>query len=135
MKAGILEQVSEFQIADLPIGAVAAGAAVGGAGDAIAGVVSGFVPQAPTWAVKGGLAFLTARYGKGILGKGASQVGALFLSYDAVQELFNIRASVSNIITGITGKIVRRSPPRFTGAAGDRVQGVTGYYGAAMGVK
>jgi len=134
-KEGILSQVSKFEVMGLPLGAVASGAIVGGAGDAIAGVVTGFAPQAPTWSIKGGLAFLVAKYGKNLIGAGAAQVGALFLTYDAVQELFNIRASMANIISGITGKVVKQSPPRFTGSGGAAAVGSSSYYSKAMGGK
>lgn len=117
---GQLADVAKWQIASIPIGAVAVGAAVGGIGDAAAGLVRGFAPQAPSWAVKGALAWATINWGSKWLGKEAAQMGALFLTYDAVQELFNIRQSVANIVGGLTGKVVSFSPPAFTGAGGGR---------------
>lgn len=130
---GILSKVATYKIAELPVGAVAVGAVVGGVGDALAGVITGFVPSAPTWALKGGLAFVAAKYGEKFLGSSGAQVGALFLAYDAVQELFNIRASISNIIGGLTGKIVKHSPPQFTGAVKTNQVGSGAYYNKAFG--
>jgi hypothetical protein len=129
----LLSNLSTYKIADIPIGAVAVGAAVGGVGDAVTGVVTGFVPSAPSWAVKGGLAFVTAKWGDKLLGKSGSQVGTLFLAYDAVQELFNLRASVSNIIGGLTGKIVKHSPPQFTGPVKAKTAGSMNYYSRMTG--
>ena len=133
MKEGILSQVADFKVAGLQIGAVGAGAVIGGVGDALAGLVSGFAPMAPSWAVKGGLAWAVLQWFPRIVGTAPAQLGALFLTYDAVQELFNIRASVRNIVRGITGKVVSASPPRFTGAAGPGVVGSSSYYGRALG--
>ncbi len=134
-KEGILSQVAAFEIAGLPVGAVAAGAVVGGAGDALAGTVSALAPQVPSWALKGGLAWAVIKYLPNMVGNQAAQLGGLFLAYDSVQELFNIRASVSNIVGGVTGKIVRRSPPRFLGAKGDgkEVAASAGFYNEALG--
>lgn len=133
-KTGVLASITQFEVMGIPIGAVAAGAGIGGVGDAVSGILTGFVPQAPTWAVKGAMAFAVGRYGSKILGQHAAQVGTLFLAYDAIQELFNIRASVANIIGGLTGKVVRNSPPRFTGAGTGAKSTGGSYYKKAMGV-
>ena len=134
-KEGILSQVAAFEIAGLPVGAVAAGAVVGGAGDALAGTIGALAPQVPSWALKGGLAWAVIKYLPKLAGNQAAQLGGLFLAYDAVQELFNIRASASNIVGGLTGKIVHRSPPRFVGAGGDgkEVAASAGFYNEALG--
>lgn len=116
--ANILTGISDWRIFGLPVGAVAGGAIVGGVGDALSGAVVGLVPQAPSWAVKAATAWAVVQWGPKIIGKEVAQVGALFLTYDAVQELFNIRGSIANIIAGVTGKVVKHSPPAFTGAKG-----------------
>ncbi|KKN50491.1 hypothetical protein LCGC14_0632160 [marine sediment metagenome] len=100
----------------LPIGAVAGGAAIGGVGDVLSGVITGFVPQLPSWAVKAAAALGIMQYGGRFVGKEIAQLGGLFLTYDAVQELFNIRLSVANIVGGLTGRVIAHSPPAFTGA-------------------
>jgi len=133
-KEGVLAGLSEFKIAGLPIGAVAGGAVVGGVADAMAGLATGFVPQFPSWALKIALAWLVVSQGPRVLPKDMTQVAGLFLTYDAVQEAFNIRRSVANIISGVTGKIVAHSPPAFTGpAGGGRGQAGNDYYGSLGG--
>ncbi len=129
-KVGVLTQVADFEVVGLPLGAVGAGAVIGGVGDALAGVVTGFAPQAPSWVVKGGLAYVVLQFFPNLVGDKAAKIGALFLTYDAVQELFNIRASVRNIVGGITGKVVSASPPRFTGS---NPVGSSSYYSRALG--
>jgi len=131
--AGILQGVAKWEVFGLPFGAVATGAIIGGVGDVLAGVTTGFAPQAPSWAVKGALAFAVGKYAGRLVGTGAASIGALFLTYDAVQEIFNIRASTRNILGGITGNVVKQSPPRFMGANPGGV-GSGSYYGKAMGV-
>lgn len=100
-----LNNLATWKIADLPAGAVITGAAVGGVGDAATGLVRGFLPSAPSWAVKAGMAFLVAKYGKGILGTTGANVGALFLTYDAVQEMVDVRGKVNGIVSGLLSKI------------------------------
>jgi len=134
-REGILTQVAGFEIASIPIGAVAAGAVIGGVGDAVSGVVGGFAPQMPSWAVKGLLAWASIQWMPRLIGTQAAQLGGLFLTYDAVQELFNIRASVSNIVGGVVGRVVKASPARFAGAGGSKAKDLTGagYYEQALG--
>lgn len=126
-KEGMLSGLTEFRIMGLPLGAVAGGAAIGGVGDALAGLVTGFVPAFPSWAVKALSAFAVIQWGPRIVGKELAQLGGLFLTYDAVQELFNIRGSVANIVGGVTGKVIKQSPPAFTGAKAATTI-ATGYY-------
>lgn len=132
-KAGILSNLADWKVPvlELPVGAVAGGAVVGGVGDALAGLVTGFVPGFPSWAVKGVVAAAIIRYGPNVVGDAVAALGGLFLTYDAVQELVNIRGSTRNIVGGITGKIVTKSPPVLTGAGVDQLS--TGYYPGVAG--
>jgi len=116
-KEGVLSGIAGWRFGVFPIGAVATGAAVGGLGDAVSGLVQGFIPAVPSWVVKFGMAFMAFQWLPGLVGTQAAQMGGLFLTYDGVQELFNIRGSVSNIVGGITGKVVKQSPPTFQGAS------------------
>lgn len=116
---GILNGLTNIKVFDLPVGAVAGGAVVAGVGDVLTGIVQGATQnKIPSWAVKGLTAFAVVKWGHKLVGKEAAQIGGLFLTYDAVQEAFNVRSSVSNIVGGLTGRIVRNSPPQFTGPAG-----------------
>jgi len=97
-KAGILSGVAETKIAGIPLGAAATGALVAGAADA----VIGFLPASiPGWAIKGIGAFATLKWGANILGTVPAQTAALFLTYDAVQEFFDLRGLVSGLFSGI----------------------------------
>ena len=131
----ILTGISEWRIFGLPVGAVAGGAIAGGVGDALSGVVVSLVPQAPSWAVKAATAWAVAQWGPKIIGKEVSQVGALFLTYDAVQELFNLRGSIANIISGVVGGVKRQSPPVALGPKGviQPNAAARDYYSAAEG--
>ena len=127
-KEGVLSGLTDFKIAGLPLGTVAGGAVAGGVGDALAGVVSGFAPQFPSWAIKFAAAWGLMQWGGKLLGKDIAQIGGLFLTYDGVQELVNIRGSVSNVIGGMTGKLVKQSPPVLTGAKGSPATASNSYY-------
>lgn len=134
MKSAMLSNLAEFKLFGLPIGAVAGGAVVGGVGDAVTGLITGAVPQAPTWAIKAGLAFATVKWGPKIVGNAVAQTGGLFLTYDALQELFNLRSSISNVIGGLMGKVVHNSPPVLTGVgSAGPVAPSKSYYSAALG--
>ena len=135
MPNGILTGISEWRIFGLPVGAVAGGAIVGGVGDALSGAVVGLVPQAPSWAVKAAAAWAVVQWGPKIIGKEVAQVGALFLTYDAVQELFNLRGSIANIISGVVGGVKRQSPPVALGPKGviQPNAAARDYYSAAEG--
>ena len=100
-----LNSVADFKVFDLPIGAVGVGAVIGGVGDAVTGTVKASVPAIPGWAVKAGLAFATYKYAGKLVGKDAANIGALFLTYDAVQELVNIRGTVQAFTAGILAKL------------------------------
>ena len=127
-KEGVLSGLTDFKIAGLPLGTVAGGAVAGGVGDALAGVVTGFAPQFPSWAVKFLAAWGIMQWGPRIMGKDIAQIGGLFLTYDGVQELVNIRGSVSNVIGGMTGRLVKQSPPILTGARAAGLPAAAGYY-------
>ena len=105
---GFVAQLTEAQIFGLPVGAVVGGAAIGGVGDALSGVIRGFAPQFPTWAVKGVAALAIINWGPRLVGKDIAQLGGLFLTYDAIQELFNIRGSISGIVGKFTGQLTNR---------------------------
>lgn len=100
-----LNNIADFKVFDLPVGAVATGAAIGGVGDAVTTVATTAVPAVPKWAVKAGLAFATYKYAGKLIGRDAANLGAMFLTYDAVQELVNIRATVSGFTSGILAKL------------------------------
>ena len=136
MKSAMLESLAGFKLFGLPVGAVAGGAVIGGVGDAVTGVITGAVPQAPTWAIKAGLAFATVKWGPKLVGNAVAQTGGLFLTYDALQELFNLRSSIGNVIGGLMGKVVTQSPPQLTGAGKTHLQStssVADYYKKALG--
>ena len=102
---GFVAQLTDAQVFGLPIGAVVGGAAIGGVGDAVAGMISGFAPQVPSWALKGLAAMAIVNFAPRFIGKDIAQIGGLFLTYDAVQELFDIRGNVSGIVGQLTGRV------------------------------
>lgn len=100
-----MNSIADFKVFDLPVGAVGVGAVIGGVGDAVTGTAQGVVPQVPAWALKAGLAFATYKYAGKYVGKDAANIGAMFLTYDAAQELINVRGSVRNFTAGILAKL------------------------------
>ncbi|MEN8615209.1 hypothetical protein ABFB09_08040 [Dehalogenimonas sp. THU2] len=100
-----MKAISDFKVFDLPVGAVGVGAVVGGVGDAVAGAAQGVIPQAPAWAVKLGLAYATYKFGPSVIGRDAANLGAMFLTYDGVQEVVNIRGNVRTFTSGILSKL------------------------------
>ncbi len=108
-KEGILGGITKMEIAGIPIGAAAAGAAVAGIADGLIGLIPAKVPNVAARLV-GALA-LAKWGGKTFIGEDASQVAALLLTYDAVQETVNLRGVLSGLFTKI-GSTLR------TGVAG-----------------
>ena len=111
---GFVAQLTDAQIFGLPVGAVVGGAAIGGVGDALSGTLSGLVPQAPSWVVKAILALGVVNFlPKWVPGsKDIAQVGGLFLTYDAVQELFDVRGNISGMVGQLTGRVSGAVAPK-----------------------
>ncbi len=101
----VLNKVANYEIVGIPAGAVVMGAVVGGVGDVATGVIQSFVPSIPTFAIKGLLAIGVGKYGKKLIGETGASVGALFLAYDAVQSLVDIRGKTAGFVGGIVGKV------------------------------
>lgn len=116
-KEGVLTKVGETRIAGIPVGAAAVGAVTAGLVDGIIGVVEGAVGvgKIPSWAVKGIGAFAAIRWGDRLVGTLAAQTAGLFLAYDAVQELVDLRGMVSGLFAGIA--LGHASPWAITGGA------------------
>ncbi len=100
-----LSNVTDFKLAGLPVGAVAVGLAVGGVGDAVGNTVSTAVPAVPGWAVKAGLAWATYTWAPKFIGKDAANMGALFLTADALMGVIPIRSTVAAFTAGILAKL------------------------------
>ena len=113
---GILGGLASFKVLDIPIGAAATGALTAGLFDGVVGVIQGFVPGMPSWALKGLGSWAALQWGPRIVGSTPAQVAGLLLAYDAVQEFFNLRQSVKNVLGGILGGITKQSAPVATGA-------------------
>jgi hypothetical protein len=121
--AGILDKLPSIEIMGLPLADAAKGGLAAGVADALSGVVEAFV-SLPPWAGPAVGAYLVnSKMVKGFLGSRAANTAALLLTFDAVQGFFNFRATTRNIVGGIVGPIVRRSPPQALGPAGAAVTG------------
>ncbi len=133
--ANPLGDVARWEPMGLPVGSVAMGLAMAGVGDVAVNFISGFLPvgqykmgglNVGTAAMKGLGAFLIAKYGGNLLGKEAATVGCLFLTADAVAELFNIRLSVNNVLGGVLGQVKIASPATVTGPGGGQSKVISG---------
>jgi len=128
-----LAGVARWKVVDLPVGSAAVGMIGAGVGDGLATVVGSFLPMVGQFKVanlnvgaallRGGIAYGVARM-DGVIGREAASLGCLFLTGSAIASLFDIRLSISNIITGILGQVRVSSPGVFTGAADTTVQSV-----------
>ena len=133
--ANPLGDVARWEPMGLPVGSVALGLAMAGVGDVTCNFISGFVPvgqykvgglNVGTAGLKGLGAFLIAKYGGNLLGKEAAVVGCLFLTADAVAELFNIRLSVNNVLGGLVGQVKIASPAALLGPGGGTSKVISG---------
>jgi len=150
--SGALAPVTRFQVANVPIGKGAALAVGMGVGDAIRGIVKGFVSRTPVvqgrWAeqtIDLGVAFGTAwavanvRPIKNTLGPELSQLMAIGIVADAINDSFRIQENTANMIGGwFGGRIVSKSPPSFVRRApvsvpGGSMSGRSDLYASALG--
>ena len=91
-REGILAGVAETKIANIPVGAAAAGALIAGLADSlIAMIPTGTTTKVPPLVVRAGAAWATIKWGPKFFGTAPAQAAGLFLAYDAVQELFDFR--------------------------------------------
>lgn len=100
-RAGVLEGFTEMEVAGIPVGAAITGGVVAGFTD---GVISLIPIKAPAILVRGLAAWALVRWGSRFIGTKAAQVGALFITYDAVQSLFDFRGMISGLFKrGVSG--------------------------------
>ena len=121
-KEGVLTKVGETRIAGIPVGAAAVGAVTAGLVDGIIGLVKGVAPATPIpdWAVKGIGSFAVIKWGGRLVGSLAAETAGLFLAYDAVQELVDLRGMISGLFSGIA--LGHKSPWAITGGVTRMVQ-------------
>lgn len=98
---GILSGLSRFEVAGIPVGAAATGALAAGLFDGLVGLVQGVAPQVPSWAMKAVGAWAAIQWGPRLLGSTAAQTAGLFLAYDSIQELINLRGLISGLFQGL----------------------------------
>jgi hypothetical protein len=135
----IFGKIADMKFVDIPIGAAAFGLLAGGVGDGISGLVQGMLPgnaaaqkYGPA-AIKLGLAFVTAKYGKKLVGPTAANLGAFVFTMDAIQDIVDIRGMVSGLFpkkTVTTATTRAFSRPMMTSGA---TANPSGYYGGAFG--
>lgn len=87
-RVGVLEPIAETEVFGLPVGAAVTGGLIAGLADGLLALIP---IKAPEIAVRGFGAFAMARWGPRWFGKTAANTAALFLTYDAIQSLFDIR--------------------------------------------
>ena len=105
-KVGILTGIAEFKLAGIPVGAAATGAAVAGLADGlVSAVLPRIAPQIPPWVVKAGMSWASIQWGPRWLGAVPAQTAGLFLAYDAITDLVNIRGRVGGLVTGVAQKL------------------------------
>tara|TARA_Y100000034_G_scaffold132443_1_gene195440 strand:+ start:760 stop:1326 length:567 start_codon:yes stop_codon:yes gene_type:complete len=151
---GIFDSLPALKFGGLNFSDPLKGAAVAGVGDAVAGALSAFIPPMGNggginWSgfvSKVGTAWLVnTKQAKRFLGPGAVSFGTMFLLYDAVQEVFQVRPTVKNLLGDVLGKFGMGSgvvykgsrapapapPPSVVEQQVGRV--VEDYYGQAFG--
>ena len=133
-------KITDMKVFDIPIGAAAFGLLAGGIGDGVSGLVEGMLPDNATVqkygppAIKLGLAFVTAKYGKKLVGPTAANFGAFVFTMDAIQDIVDIRGLVSGLFpkkTATTATSRAMSRPIAQGAIAN--SGTGGYYNSAFG--
>ena len=133
-------KIADMKVFDIPIGAAAFGLLAGGIGDGVSGLVEGMLPANATVqkygppAIKLGLAFVTAKYGKKLVGPTAANLGAFVFTMDAIQDIVDIRGLVSGLFpkkTATTATSRAMSRPIAQGAIAN--SGTGGYYNSAFG--
>ncbi len=108
--AGVLDTIAGMEIAGIPLGAAAAGAAVAAVGDIVGGLVKGFAPTFPNWVVPAiGAWVVGTGTVKRFVGVRAAEVAQLLLAYDAVQQFLDIRGRIAGLLGGITGQFTAGS--------------------------
>ena len=101
-REGILAGVAETKIANIPVGAAAAGALIAGLADSlIAMIPTGTTTKVPPLVVRAGAAWATIKWGPKFFGTAPAQAAGLFLAYDAVQELFDFRGLTKGLFKKI----------------------------------
>ena len=133
-------KIADMKVFDIPIGGAAFGLLAGGIGDGVSGLVQGMLPANATVqkygppAIKLGLAFVTAKYGKKLVGPTAANLGAFVFTMDAIQDIVDIRGLVSGLFpkkTATTATSRAMSRPIAQGAIAN--SGTGGYYNSAFG--
>lgn len=95
-RAGVLEGFVEMEVVGIPVGAAIVGGVVAGFTD---GILSLIPIKAPGILARGLAAWALVRWGSRWIGEKAAKTGALFITYDAVQELFDFRGMVRGLFT------------------------------------
>ena len=111
-QAGVLGGFTKTEIMGVPAGAAGIGLLIGGAWDAIRGLVGSKLPaNIPQWVIPfvGAMA-VQSKFVKPRIGDAAANSAGLILSVDAIQALFNVRGVISGLVSGVKF--------RQTGAAG-----------------
>ena len=104
----IPKTISEARIAGIPVGAAATGALTAGLVDGVTGLIEGVAGTTiPKWAMSGIGAFAVVKWGSKWLGNTAAQTAGLLLTYDAIQELVDLRGMVKGLFGGITPTGIR----------------------------
>lgn len=107
MQAGALAGIAKMEIFGVPAGAAAVGLLTASVWDAIAGFAKGTVGNLPNWVVPAVGAMVTAQWFPRFLGRDAANAGALILTADAIQQIFDLRG----LISGRFGGMQRRQAP------------------------
>jgi len=103
MEDNIFSKIADMKVFDIPVGAAGVGLVAGGISDGVSGLVQGILPNNPTVqrfgppAAKLGLAFLTAKYGKKILGTAAANLGAFVFTMEAITDIVDVRGMVAGL--------------------------------------
>ena len=101
-REGIMAGVAEVEVAGIPVGQAVAGGLVAGIFDGLVSLipqfrVGGAVPQLVVRALAAWAAF---RWGPKVFGTKAAQTAGLFLTYDAMQQLFDFRGMFTRLVSG-----------------------------------
>lgn len=104
--AGIAKQITDVEIAGIPIGA----AALGGVSALVLAEVTDAIlvhriPTVPVLAIKGGEVYAMHRWGHKVFGAGGARIATYFLGYDFLRTLVPMETWIRNLVAKLPGGV------------------------------
>lgn len=105
LHAGMFGGIASTQVFGMPIGSAAGGLLTAGLWDAASGLLAGKLPAIPGFVMPAVGAVVTKRFLSRYVGEGVANAGALILTADALQHIFNLRGLLAGLVGGTTAKL------------------------------